>query len=110
ALPNYQTWLQSHTHQSALTKRFKETVKTLKRVVLRIQDIPPSKDGRNITLDASRKKSLIDDRTDKPYVENWIRSTRYTLYTFFPRQIIAQFSKMANFYFLCVAILQMIPN
>src|SRR6202012_2196895 len=43
-------------------------------------------------------------------VENWIRSTRYTLYSFIPRQLIAQFSTLANFYFLIVSVLQMIPG
>jgi phospholipid-translocating ATPase len=41
---------------------------------------------------------------------NTIRSSRYTAWNFLPRQLFAQFSKLANFYFLCVSILQMIPN
>jgi phospholipid-translocating ATPase len=110
ALPNYQSWLHSRSQQSVIRRKIQASTKYLKRVLLRIQDIPPSKDGRRITLDATRKKPLIDERTDKPYVANWIRSTRYTAYTFLPRQLIAQFSKLANFYFLCVSILQMIPR
>jgi phospholipid-translocating ATPase len=109
-LPNYQSWLQSQQRQSPFMRRIKGISKTLQRIILRIQDIPPSKDGRHIILDASRKKPLTDERTGKLYVENWIRSTRYTVYTFLPRQLFAQFSKLANFYFLCVAILQMVPG
>ena len=45
-----------------------------------------------------------------PYISNVIRSSRYTLLNFFPRQLLAQFSKLANFYFLTVSILQMIPG
>lgn len=45
-----------------------------------------------------------------PYISNVIRSSRYTLLNFFPRQLLAQFSKLANFYFLSVSILQMIPG
>ncbi len=30
--------------------------------------------------------------------------------TFVPRQLVAQFSKVANFYFLTISILQMIPG
>lgn len=43
-------------------------------------------------------------------MNNMIRSNRYTLWNFLPRQLFAQFSKLANFYFLCVSILQMIPG
>lgn len=78
--------------------------------VLRIKPIPPSKDGRHIDLDARRVEPLLDERTGKHYISNYIRSCRYSLWSFFPRQFIAQFSKLANFYFLIVAILQMIPG
>jgi phospholipid-translocating ATPase len=110
ALPNYQSWVQSRPQTSAFRRKIKDITKFLQRVILRIEDIPPSVDGRHIVLDASRKDALIDERTNKIYTENWIRSTRYTAYTFLPRQLVAQFSKLANFYFLCVAILQMIPK
>lgn len=53
---------------------------------------------------------LIDERTHKPYINNLITSSRYTVYSFFPRQLYAQFSKLANTYFFIVAILQMIPS
>ncbi|EEP78468.1 conserved hypothetical protein [Uncinocarpus reesii 1704] len=78
--------------------------------VLRIKPIPPSKDGRHIDLDAHRTEPLIDERTGKHYISNYIRSSRYSLWSFFPKQFIAQFSKLANFYFLVIAILQMIPG
>ncbi|KAK5006178.1 hypothetical protein LTR28_006805, partial [Elasticomyces elasticus] len=72
--------------------------------------MPPSKGGRHIDLDAFRKRPLTDERTRRSYVHNTIRSSRYTAYNFVPRQLFAQFSKLANFYFLCVSILQMIPG
>ncbi|CEP61502.1 aminophospholipid-translocating P4-type ATPase DNF3 LALA0_S03e04280g [Lachancea lanzarotensis] len=53
---------------------------------------------------------LIDERSQKPYRDNIITSSRYTVYTFLPRQLFAQFSRLANSYFLLVAILQMIPG
>lgn len=53
---------------------------------------------------------LIDERTNKPYCNNVITSSRYTVYSFFPRQLYAQYSKIANAYFLLVAILQMVPS
>src|SRR5690606_28152175 len=76
----------------------------------KMNEIPPSKDGRKIPLDASRTQPLVDERRNGPFIDNTIRSSRYTIWNFLPRQLIAQFSKLANFYFLCVSILQMIPQ
>ncbi|KAL2835126.1 hypothetical protein BDW59DRAFT_137165 [Aspergillus cavernicola] len=90
--------------------RIESVLETIRKTILRIQDIPPSKDGRHIDLDPTKTSILIDERTGKPYAENWIRSSRYSLWSFFPRQLFAQFTKLANFYFLVVAILQMIPG
>ncbi|UJO13079.1 hypothetical protein CLAFUW4_02758 [Fulvia fulva] len=72
--------------------------------------ISPSVDGRHIPIGPSRSAPLLDERTGKPYVCNLIRSSKYNAYNFLPRQLVAQFSKLANFYFLCVSILQMIPG
>ncbi|KAF2666886.1 phospholipid-translocating P-type ATPase [Microthyrium microscopicum] len=110
-LPNYYTaWAQSRNEPNKMSRMIRSIKQGIKKTVLRIHDMPPTEDGRHIIVDATRKKSLTDERTGKPYVENWIRSTRYTVYTFVPRQLMAQFSKLANFYFLCVAVLQMIPE
>ncbi|KAF2718872.1 phospholipid-translocating P-type ATPase [Polychaeton citri CBS 116435] len=109
-LPNYQEWMQRQAHRHLPVKRIRETYSKARKFLFRIKEIPPSKDGRHIMSDPSRKKALIDERTNKPYTENWIRSTRYSAWNFVPRQLLAQFSKLANFYFLCVAILQMIPG
>jgi len=92
------------------SKRVKELVEQARRFVFRIQDVPPSKDGRHILLDAYRTQPLTDERTEQPYTSNWIRSTRYSAWNFVPRQLVAQFSKLANFYFLTISILQMIPG
>ncbi|KAJ6188776.1 hypothetical protein N7519_003684 [Penicillium mononematosum] len=58
----------------------------LRKFILRIKDIPPTKDGRHIDLNPSMSLEFL------------------------PRQFFAQFTKVANFYFLIVAILQMIPG
>ncbi|WYZ38535.1 hypothetical protein EsH8_III_000449 [Colletotrichum jinshuiense] len=80
--------------------------------LLRQRPLPPSADGRHIPLDTSRKRSeaLIDERTKKPYMNNFIRSSRYTIWSFLPKQLLFQFSKMGNFYFLVVGIIQAIPG
>lgn len=68
--------------------------------------------GSELFLKATSKKSgsLLDERTNSPYVNNSITSSRYTLYSFLPKQLYAQFSKLANVYFFVVAILQMVPG
>lgn len=88
----------------------KSALKAFQTHVLRMKEIPPSNGGRKIDLEASRTEPRIDERTGRHYINNFIRSSRYSLWSFFPRQLIAQFSKLANFYFLVISILQMIPG
>ena len=103
-------WLEVQSWRSAASHNLSEVYQRARKTVLRIQDIPPSADGRHIDLASVGSERLIDERTKQPYPSNFIRSSRYTLANFFPRQLFAQFSKLANFYFLCIAILQMIPG
>ena len=90
-----------------LQHRLNDLYCKLRKLLLRIQDIPSSSDGRHIAINEA---DPLDERTGAPYIGNSIRSTRYTLLTFFPRQLFAQFSKLANFYFLVIGIMQMIPR
>lgn len=46
---------------------------------------------------------------DKRFTMNSIRTTKYTLITFLPKNLFEQFSKMANVYFLFIMVLQIIP-
>lgn len=110
ALPNYQQWVQRQANRHLPVRRINSWYSQARKFALRIQEIPPSKDGRHIQLDSSRKEALIDPRVGRPYPNNLIRSSRYTPYNFVPRQLFAQFSKIANFYFLIVSSLQMVPG
>ena len=110
ALPNYESWLQKRKARFGLPNWAKQAYQESRKRILRINEIPPSKDGRHLDLDVSREKALVDERTGRPYVGNTIRSSRHTVWNFLPRQLVAQFSKLANAYFLCVSILQMIPG
>ncbi|POR38013.1 Phospholipid-transporting ATPase [Tolypocladium paradoxum] len=80
--------------------------------LLRRIPLPPTKDGRHIPLSPPNvgPDGLIDERSNKPYISNFIRSSRYTVYDFVPKQLVFQFSKLGNFYFLIMGILQMIPD
>ncbi|KAI9718392.1 MAG: hypothetical protein M1812_004113 [Candelaria pacifica] len=109
-LRHCETWAKRKAATNRITREFKGLYERLHRAVLKIQEIPPTKDGRHLSLNVPHRESLIDERTGKHYIGNTIRSSRYTLWNFFPRQLFAQFSKLANFYFLCVSILQMIPT
>lgn len=59
---------------------------------------------------SSSSHQYIDERTGDGYISNSITSSKYNLYTFLPKQLRAQFSKIANCYFMVVAIMQMIPS
>ncbi|KAL2022829.1 hypothetical protein VTK56DRAFT_4360 [Thermocarpiscus australiensis] len=72
--------------------------------------LPPSKEGRCIPLKPRHETPLVDERRGYPYVCNSIRTSRYTVYDFLPKQLLFQFSRLANFYFLCVGIPQTIPG
>ncbi|KAG6149240.1 hypothetical protein E4U11_000223 [Claviceps purpurea] len=81
--------------------------------LLRRKPLPQSRDGRHIPLDLSQddgSTDLIDERSKKPYVSNFIGSSRYTVYDFVPKQLLFQFSKLGNFYFLVMGILQVTPG
>jgi len=108
-LPNYNTWVQQ-TRRNGFVVKAEAKYNEVKKRILKITEVPPSKDGRHLDLDPSRRGPLIDERTNKEYVSNIIRSSRYTLWNFLPRQLIFQFAKIANFYFLVISILQMIPG
>lgn len=110
SLPNYDQWARSRIQENSYVRRAKAWKDKATMVIMRRTPIPPSKDGRHIDLDASRTKPLIDERTGKEHIANSIRSSRYTVWNFVPRQLIFQFSKLANAYFLLVSILQMIPG
>lgn len=81
--------------------------------LLRRKPLPPSSDGRRIPLTpglSRRRHGLVDERRGKPYISNFIRSSRYTIWSFLPKQLFFQFSRLANAYFLTIGILQMIPG
>src|SRR4051794_27879645 len=57
-------------------------------LVLRRKPLPPSKNGRHIPLALGHEKLLIDERRGHPYVSNAIRTSRYTVYDFLPKQVL----------------------
>ncbi|KAI5918884.1 hypothetical protein F4810DRAFT_689816 [Camillea tinctor] len=70
----------------------------------------PMQQHRRFSLRLDGKPDSIDENTGRPYISNAVRTSRYTVWNFLPKQLFYQFSRLANFYFLIVAILQAIPG
>ncbi|XP_065363249.1 phospholipid-transporting ATPase ID isoform X2 [Calliphora vicina] len=43
------------------------------------------------------------------YADNYIKTSKYSMMTFLPFNLLEQFQRLANFYFLCLLVLQLIP-
>ncbi|KAF9769474.1 hypothetical protein IL306_013081 [Fusarium sp. DS 682] len=84
--------------------------KTIIELILRRKHVVVSTDGRRIPLELEHETPLVDTRRGLPYVSNSIRTSRYTVWDFIPKQLFFQFSRVGNFYFLCVGIPQMVPG
>lgn len=87
--------------------------KVVVELILREKPLPPSKHGRRIPLDLSPgppAPPLIDERRGHAFISNAIRTSRYNVFDFFPKQLLFQFTRLGNFYFLCVGIPQTIPG
>ena len=110
SLPRYEMWARARASNATFGKRIMASYEKCRRFLLRLHEIPPSETGRQIEASCADHKALIDERTGREHLDNTICSSRYTLWNFLPRQLLAQFSKLANFYFLSVSILQMIPG
>lgn len=92
-LPNYSFWAAKKLKQ----RHIKEKYYKVKDFILRKKRLPPSKNGRALPIEVVPDRPLlIDERTNHPYCSNLITSSIYTPYNFLPRQLFAQFSKLAN--------------
>jgi hypothetical protein len=98
SLPFYSNWATSHRTRYMLLQKCKDMMGRIKR--LRDPRLISKGKGREIPIDIPErgKTNLIDERTGREYVDNLITSSRYTIYSFLPRQLWAQFSKVANLY------------
>ncbi|KAK9449646.1 uncharacterized protein V1518DRAFT_414280 [Limtongia smithiae] len=109
-LTNYSSWAASRLFRPSFSGKFGAAYRKAHDFLLRSDDIPPSAGGRKIPLNIDFTADLIDERTERPYVSNIIVSSIYNRYNWLPLLVFAQFSKVANIYFLVISILQMVPN
>ena len=80
--------------------------RTIVELILRRKHIEASTDGRHIPLGIEHDSPLIDTRRGHSFISNDIRTSRYNVWDFIPKQLFFQFSRVGNFYFLCVGIPQ----
>ncbi|KAK3690751.1 drs2 neo1 protein [Vermiconidia calcicola] len=99
-------WFQHHIKLP--TKRLYKAF--ILELLLRQKPLPPSRNGRHIPLRVAHDKALVDERRDHAYISNSIRSSRYTIWDFLPKQFFFQATRLANFYFICIGIPQAIPG
>ncbi|KAK2749706.1 phospholipid-transporting atpase [Colletotrichum kahawae] len=69
-----------------------------------------SSKGRHIPIGSGIRQPLQDERRHKPYISNAIKTSKYNVFDFLPRQLLYQFSRLANAYMLVISILQAIPG
>ncbi|KZS18981.1 Phospholipid-transporting ATPase, partial [Daphnia magna] len=68
---------------------------------------------RNRTINIGRKvhspleNALSGTSRGEVFVDNRVVSAKYTIWNFIPKNLFEQFRRIANFYFLCIAIIQM---
>lgn len=103
---DYKAWLKRNIGKPATAAYNKYILEDL----FRQKPLPPSKDGRHVPLHPSRKEPLVDERRGYAYISNSIRSSRYTIYNFIPKQFWFQATRLSNFYFICVGVPQTIPG
>ncbi|KAJ5217019.1 hypothetical protein N7468_010027 [Penicillium chermesinum] len=77
------SWNGRKTQMTILTARIEAALVRVQNFILRIKDIPPTANGRQIDLNPSSVETFLDERTGKPYCANWIRSSRYSFWSFF---------------------------
>ncbi|KAI0202360.1 hypothetical protein F4808DRAFT_421281 [Astrocystis sublimbata] len=114
ARPTWRKWPRKQ-YRRAKTKIYDQTTRWYKtiflEIILRQKPLKPSKDGRHVPmrLDGPRQ-ALFDPRRDHSYISNTIRTSRYTVYDFVPKQLIFQFTRLSNAYFLAIGIPQTVPG
>lgn len=57
----------------------------------------------HLSSEGLRKVNILSTDHPREYRTNVIKTSKYSILTFLPKNLIEQFSKMANVYFLLIA-------
>ncbi|XP_014664546.1 PREDICTED: probable phospholipid-transporting ATPase IF isoform X3 [Priapulus caudatus] len=87
-----QTFISRWLTESNIAKAFQGKPTPVSRTLLVGNCIPPSTE---------------DDICDQKFPNNRIISSKYTAWNFIPKNLFEQFRRIANFYFLCIGIIQL---
>lgn len=68
------------------------------------------KSEKPVEIERDIKSSDPEYNAQFEYANNYICTSKYTVLTFLPKNGFEQFQRIANFYFLCLLILQVIPQ
>ncbi|OQV17784.1 Phospholipid-transporting ATPase ID [Hypsibius exemplaris] len=70
------------------------------------------KKRRSLPKETERKiyVNQADRNEEFQYADNFIKTSKYNMFTFFPMNLFEQFQRLANFYFLILLVLQLIPQ
>lgn len=109
-LPAYSKWMSMQRKRPAFVNRLHATLKRVGERISGASELPPTADGRHVHINTNAEYYPVDERSGRSYISNRIRSCKYTVWNFVPKQLYAQFGKIANFYFLIVSLLQMVPG
>nr|XP_033783628.1 probable phospholipid-transporting ATPase VB [Geotrypetes seraphini]XP_033783629.1 probable phospholipid-transporting ATPase VB [Geotrypetes seraphini] len=69
-----------------------------------------SLDKQRIIFPSNKRCETDWKRISRFYSDNWIRTTKYTILTLVPQNLFEQLYRLANLYFLFLAVLNWIPN
>ncbi|CAG7723622.1 unnamed protein product [Allacma fusca] len=74
------------------------------------QTVPTTRTFRNKYVPNKEKKAMKSnrDRRNREFPNNQIKTSRYSLLNFIPKNLFEQFRRVANFYFLCMSVIQMV--
>lgn len=77
---------------------------------VKIQTKPPNHENTAVNpVSEPRVIILNSEQQQQHFISNYIRTTKYTRYSFIPLALFYQFFRFTNCYFLLVTILQCIP-
>ncbi|XP_042236213.1 LOW QUALITY PROTEIN: phospholipid-transporting ATPase IF-like [Homarus americanus] len=65
---------------------------------------------RTILVNRRQPEEMSESLVVPHYTHNKIKTAKYSIVTFLPKNLLEQFRRIANFYFLCVAVIQLSIN